>query len=702
MRFSKRIIVRYKTLVLQKKKSNRESPQKRHFFSKPVSKLLRWQREEGLDAMTATTTATTTASLVVAKDRSRPKPQSAAAVSRGGGSLREFGKSVLAAALLGRWEELFFQFTTLSKLVVQLFLRAVNKRKVLVQRWLNAPLFSLGRPPTPWTRMALPLGPFGRTSLLLLRKVKRWQVLLGSAVAAWVAVHSLRSVADTERVEHRRAKRKLAKAVEEAETYSDWVLAKMALEKHEGANGDVSTTWSKETPMYDKELLKARFAHLLKIREQGDVAEMVYALRTDMLRNLGNMSNKDLYQNQAKVPKPIQDYIQEVTLQLKYVTHYEFPDFTVEDKLSFLRETRHAFGRTALVLSGGGSLGTFHVGVVKALYEQNLLPRVLSGSSVGALICAIVCTRSDIEVEDLMEKFCYMDLSFFNNSSLPQILKHIISKGSLHDIGFLAYRLRSLLGDYTFQEAYEKSGRVLNVCVTAANTNEPPKLLNYLTAPNVVIWSAVAASSAFPFLFKPTDLLAKNRQGEFVNYVNIEQTQCADRRWRDGSLEEDLPMNGVSEMFNVNYFLVSQVNPHIVPWLALKRVFPKKIAYLIISEWKHRCQQLAEILPKWFPKHALLVFCQRWEGDLTVYKETSVTSYLFMLMRAAMNPTSYSLKVAIAEGQRNTWPKLAAIQANCAIEQTLDECLWELKQGLDAKVLKERGRIPSWANLDSS
>ena len=31
------------------------------------------------------------------------------------------------------------------------------------------------------------------------------------------------------------------------------------------------------------------------------------------------------------------------------------------------------------------------------------------------------------------------------------------------------------------------------------------------------------------------------------------------RRWRDGSLEEDLPMRSLSEMFNVNYFLVSQV-----------------------------------------------------------------------------------------------------------------------------------------------
>ncbi|QDZ17736.1 triacylglycerol lipase [Chloropicon primus] len=617
--------------------------------------------------------------------------------------LKEFGKSILAAALLGRWEEIFFRLTTLSRLLAKLAVAAMLRRKTKVEAWLGAPVISLSSPPTRWAKLWiwLPLVPFGRRALLTLLKVKRWQVLLASAGATWWAVHSARKAMVAESLEYRRAQKKLSKKVDKAETYAEWVSARTALETHEGKSQDARARWDRETSLYDRELLQARLAHLLKIREKGDVAEMVYALRTDMLRNLGNMSNKDLYKDRAEVPKPIQDYIQEVTLQLKYVTHYEFPDFNVEDKLSFLRETRHAFGRTALVLSGGGSLGTFHVGVVKALHEQNLLPRVLSGSSVGALICAIVCTRTDPELVDLMEKFCYLDLSFFNNSSLPQILKHIISKGSLHDIGFLAYRLRVLLGDYTFQEAYERSGRVLNICVTAANTNEPPKLLNYLTAPNVVIWSAVAASSAFPFLFMPTDLLARNRQGEFVKYLNIDKTHCSDRRWRDGSLEEDLPTNGVSEMFNVNYFLVSQVNPHIVPWLALKNVFPRKLSYLIISEWKHRCQQLAEILPNWFPKHMFLVFCQRWEGDVTVYKNTSIMSYIAMLVKAAMNPTSYSLKVAIAEGQRNTWPKLAAIQANCAIEQTLDECMWELKKSVNNSMLKQRGRIPSWLNVDT-
>ena len=35
--------------------------------------------------------------------------------------------------------------------------------------------------------------------------------------------------------------------------------------------------------------------------------------------------------------------------------------------------------------SGGGSLGAFHLGVVKALLEHQMLPRVLAGSSVGSV-----------------------------------------------------------------------------------------------------------------------------------------------------------------------------------------------------------------------------------------------------------------------------------------------------------------------------
>ena len=61
------------------------------------------------------------------------------------------------------------------------------------------------------------------------------------------------------------------------------------------------------------------------------------------------------------------------------------------------------------------------------------------------------------------------------------------------------------------------------------------------------------------------------------------------RRWRDGSLEEDLPMRGLAELFNVNYFICSQTNPHIVPALNIKRHLNRTFSDLMEHEFKHRC-----------------------------------------------------------------------------------------------------------------
>ena len=59
-------------------------------------------------------------------------------------------------------------------------------------------------------------------------------------------------------------------------------------------------------------------------------------------------------------------------------------EIAMAEKLEFFRRASHCFGRTALMLSGAGALGPFHVGVIKALVEEDLLPNVISGSSAGA------------------------------------------------------------------------------------------------------------------------------------------------------------------------------------------------------------------------------------------------------------------------------------------------------------------------------
>lgn len=73
-------------------------------------------------------------------------------------------------------------------------------------------------------------------------------------------------------------------------------------------------------------------------------------------------------------------------------------------------------------------------------------------------------------------------------------------------------------GDVTFHEAYERTGRILNITVSPGSDYEKPRLLNYLTAPTVLIWSAASASCALPGLYEAVELLSKNPKGELVPY----------------------------------------------------------------------------------------------------------------------------------------------------------------------------------------
>ncbi len=51
-----------------------------------------------------------------------------------------------------------------------------------------------------------------------------------------------------------------------------------------------------------------------------------------------------------------------------------------QEKFLAFKQLSRTYGRTALLLSGGAALGMYHIGVVKALYEANLLPKVWTGS----------------------------------------------------------------------------------------------------------------------------------------------------------------------------------------------------------------------------------------------------------------------------------------------------------------------------------
>ncbi|KIY92161.1 triacylglycerol lipase SDP1 [Monoraphidium neglectum] len=303
-----------------------------------------------------------------------------------------------------------------------------------------------------------------------------------------------------------------------------------------------------------------------------------------------------------------------------------------------------------------------------------------------------------------------IELSFFNNEHTVDLARHFLARGALHDSAFLQRKLQQLLGSYTFLEAYERTGRILNVSVCPADTNEPPRLLNYLTAPQALIWSAVAASSAFPGLFQPQDILARDARGDQVPFNSVAAGAAPGaagapggglegaRRWRDGSLELDLPTALLGEMFNCNHFIVSQCNPHIVPLLALKRRLGRRMANLLELELRHRCLQAQWLLSDVIPTKWLTLFTQPWEGDVTIV----LPNALYSIGKSITNPTSAELMRATKLGERHVWEKLSAIEANCAVEATLDACLARLTNKARERPLGGlANRIPSWLCMSS-
>ena len=112
-------------------------------------------------------------------------------------------------------------------------------------------------------------------------------------------------------------------------------------------------------------------------------------------------------------------------------------------------------------------------------------------------------------------------------------------------------------GDMTFKEAFEKTGRVLNITVMSTEKHSRLKVLNYINSPNVTIRSATVASSSIPGVIPPCTLYMKDSLGNIVPYI------ASGRTWRDGSMISDIPEREIHQQFRVKHTIVSQVNPHI-------------------------------------------------------------------------------------------------------------------------------------------
>src|SRR5699024_4584521 len=139
--------------------------------------------------------------------------------------------------------------------------------------------------------------------------------------------------------------------------------------------------------------------------------------------------------------------------------------------------------------------------------------------------------------------------------------------------------LEENIPDLTFEQAYRKTGREINITVSPYERNQQSRLLNWRTSPNVLIRKAALASCAIPGIYPPVNLWAKNIDDERVPYI-------PGRKFVDGSIQDDLPIRRLSRLFGVNHSIVSQTNPHVVPFLPRSETTGSSLSTL--SDWAIR------------------------------------------------------------------------------------------------------------------
>jgi len=288
----------------------------------------------------------------------------------------------------------------------------------------------------------------------------------------------------------------------------------------------------------------------------------------------------------------------------------------------------------------------------------------------------MIGTRSDDEIPDLLQLKGVSFSAFDPVGSGWRKINRLLNTGVLMDVKKLQSYIRDNLDDITFRDAFQKTKRILNITVAPTSEFDIPRLLNYLTAPDVLIWSAASASCALAGLYEPVELMAKDINGKIVPYhPSIVQ-------WSDGSVLYDLPMLRLSELFNVNHFIVSQVNPHVVPFLSsTNKIEPTgfwhTIKQLATSEISHRISQAANlgIIPRQLD-FFLGVMSQNYKGNITIVPELTINDYANLLA----NPTPEWIRECILKSERNTWCLLSMIKHHTAIEVALEDAVQRLRE----------------------
>lgn len=402
----------------------------------------------------------------------------------------------------------------------------------------------------------------------VLYTVLKWPLLL--TVFAWIATLSCGYVLVRvyiflyEQWVTWRGKRQRLRLNLSAQTnYPDWLNAAQELDAHLG-----NDKWKQinEYAYYDHLTINKVVAQLKSTRKDAEreiqdsrasvnelpaVEELRSLLEACVRNNFGGVENPRMYSEAYSGTKDlVQEYIDEVHACIQLISDSKQIDR--ETKYQHFKHLDTNLGRTALCLSGGATFAYYHFGVVRALLDNGVLPEIITGTSGGALVAGLVATRTDEELKQLLVPALAHRIRACHEGFTTWMRRWWRTGARFDTLDWAKQCSWFCRGSTTFREAYERTGRILNVSCVPSDPHSPSILANYLTSPDCVIWSAVLASAAVPGILNPVVLMTKKRDGTLKPY-------SFGHKWKDGSLRTDIPIKALNLHFNVNFTIVSQV-----------------------------------------------------------------------------------------------------------------------------------------------
>lgn len=158
------------------------------------------------------------------------------------------------------------------------------------------------------------------------------------------------------------------------------------------------------------------------------------------------------------------------------------------------------------------------------------------------------------------------------------------------------------------------------------------------------------------------------------------------------SRESESSESRITELFNVNFFILSEATPFLAPFIATdlrntQVTLSTKYVKFIGAELKYRVKQIGQwgLIPNWI----VAIFDQKIQADITIAPELKSEDFSTIFS----NPTYSTIPYWTLKGEKSTWPLISMIKKCLDVENKLYDVSVQLKAELDRSV-KDQADAP--------